>query len=123
MGIARFQPAELFRVVNENGASRYLELGLEIGLTFDQVNMAAEGHPYSGKLLALYMTKRKEVGEYRAVARLVTAVDKISIMGSVEDDLPGGKRQQRSLLLVYRITVRFVTVKAALEESCFYSGK
>ena len=99
MGIARFQPAELFRVVNDNGASRYLELGLEIGLTFDQVNMAAEGHPYSGKLLAVYMTKRKEVGEYRAVARLVTAVDKISIMGSVEDDLPGGKKQQKSCYL------------------------
>ena len=97
MGIARFQPAELFRVVNDNGASRYLELGLKIGLTFDQVNMAAEGHTYSGKLLALYMTKRKEVGEYRAVARLVTAVYKTSIIGFVEDALPGGKKQQRSV--------------------------
>ena len=80
--------------MNDNAASRYLELGLEIGLTFDQVNIAAEGHPYSGKLLALYMTKCKEVGEYRAAARLVAAVDKISIMGSVEDDLPGGKKEQ-----------------------------
>ena len=105
MGIARFQPAELFRVVNDNGASRYLDLGLKIGLTFDQVKIAAEGHPYSDKLLAIYMTKRNEVGEYRAAARLVTAVDKISIMGFVEDALPGGKKQQRSLLLVYRITV------------------
>ena len=105
MGIARFQPSELFRVVDDNGAFRYLELGLKMGLTFDQVNMAAEGHPYSGKLLALYMTKRKEVGEYRAVARLVTAVDKTSMMGFVEDALPGGKKQQMSLLLVYKSTV------------------
>ena len=91
--------------MNDYVSSRFLELGLEIGLTFDQVNMAAEGHTYSGKLLAVYMTKCKEVGEYRAVARLVTAVDKISIIGSVEDALPGGKKQQRFLLLVYRITV------------------
>ena len=78
--------------MNDHGASRYLELGMKIGLTFDQVNIAVEGHTYSAKLLALYMTKCKVVGEYRAAARLVTAADKISIMGLVEDDLPGGKK-------------------------------
>ncbi|XP_062523382.1 uncharacterized protein LOC134198062 isoform X2 [Corticium candelabrum] len=101
VGIARFYPSVLFDVVKDHGASRYLPLGLEIGLTYDQVTVAAEGCPYSDKLLALYMTKCKEVGEHRAAARLVTAADKISILGFVEDALPG--------------------VKAALEESCFYS--
>ena len=91
--------------MNDHGACRYLELGLKIGLTFDQVNTAKEGHPYSGKLLAVYLTKCKEVGEYRAAARLMTAVGKISFLEAVEDAFSGGKKQQRSLLLVSRITV------------------
>ncbi|XP_062523757.1 uncharacterized protein LOC134198392 isoform X2 [Corticium candelabrum] len=101
VGIARFHPPQLFHVVNENTSTCWLGLGLEMGLKNDQVMSTVEGtHAY--KLRAIYERKRSEVGEYRAAAHLVTAVQAIKKMGSVEDDLPG--------------------VTAALAESCSYSG-
>ena len=91
VGIARFHPPQLFHVVNENTSTCWLGLGLEMGLKNDQVMSTVEGtHAY--KLRAIYERKRSEVGEYRAAAHLVTAVQAIKKMGSVEDDLPGGMK-------------------------------
>ena len=91
MGIARFDPPQLFRVVNKNTSTWWLELGLEMRLKYNQVMSAVEG-TYACKLRAIYERKRSEVGEHRAAAHLVTAVQAIKKMGSVEDDLPGGMK-------------------------------
>ena len=62
-----------------------------MGLKYDQVMSAVEG-TYAYKLRAIYERKCNEVGEYRAVAHLVTAVQAIKKMGAVDDDLPGGMK-------------------------------
>ena len=90
MGIAQFPPGQLFDVVNDHISSYWLELGMQMGFTYDQVMSTAEGFTYAHKLRALYERKCNRVGEYRAVARLVTAVQVIKRMIFVEDDLPGG---------------------------------
>ena len=109
MGIARFHHAQLFHVVNDNTSTCWLELGLEMGLKYDQVMSAVEG-TYAYKLRAIYERKRSEVGEYRAAAHLVTAVQAINKMGSVEDDLPGGMKAAQEVyyllnLMYYKVMV------------------
>ena len=76
MGIARFHPPQLFHVVNDSTSTCWMELGLEMGLKYDQLMSVVEG-TYAYKLRAIYERKRSEVGEYRAAARLVTAVQAI----------------------------------------------
>ena len=101
MGIARFHPAQLFHVVNDNASAFWLELGLEMGLKYDEIMNAVEG-TYAYKLRAIYERKCSVVGEYRAAAHLVTAVEAIKRMGAIEDDLPGGMKAAQDCLLNYK---------------------
>ena len=91
VGIARFYPAQLFRVVKDNTSTCWMELGLKMGLKYDQLMSAVEG-TYAYKLRVIYERKCSKVGEYRATAHLVTAVQAIKKLGSVEEDLPGGMK-------------------------------
>ena len=105
MGIARFQPSQLFGVVNDNTSTYWMPLGMDIGFTYDQVISTADSFTNSLKLNAIYQRKCSEVGEYRAVARLITAVQAGNRMGAVEDSLPGGIKSIGSFSLLYCITL------------------